>query len=232
MARLTFPRLDYTVSLESNPVSDDPVIKRLTKIYKAAAAVRDRLHNAHAKAHNIAGGHSWVPPKDPKVLKAMKDAKKDVDDARDELRQAFKERGIDIGAQHQANMDLLKAIEIQNKEAMQKLGLGETLERLEAPQTSMKHLIERCEAEFDEDASALIPAVMFGVPAAAGAIAGVRAFNRDAQADNAERNRMAERGQGRCADGYHMENGKCVPSKGFGNKVKRARVKNFLTGRD
>jgi hypothetical protein len=99
-------------------------------------------------------------------------------------------------------------------------------------QMRMKHLIERYEAEVDEDASALIPAVMFGVPAAAGAIAGVRAFNRDAQADNAKRNKDAERGYGRCADGYNMVDGKCVPSKGLGNKIKRSRIKNFFTGKD
>ena len=148
MARLTFPKFDPTVTLDKNPVSDDPVIKRLTKIFKDAMAVRDRLTAAYAKSMGITlGGHEWIVPTDPKVLKAMKDAKKDVDDARDELRQALKERGIDIAAQHQANMDLLKAIEMQTKEAMRKAGLGETLERLEAPKTSMVGLIDRLQRQ-------------------------------------------------------------------------------------
>lgn len=234
MARLTFPRFDPTVSLDNHPFVNDPEIKRLTRALKQAAEVRDRLHDAHRKAMGFIGDHDWQPPKDPKVKKAMLDARKAADDARIELRQALKERGIDIGAQHQANMDLLKKLEVQSREAMRKLGLEHTIDRLEreGASTSMGRLIEACELEVDEDASALIPAVMFGGPLAAGAIAGARAFRRDAQADNAERNKAAERGQGRCADGYNMVGGKCVPTKGLANKIKRSRIKNFFTGRD
>lgn len=234
MARLTFPKFDPTVTLDRNPVSDDPVIKRLTKIFKDAMVVRDRLHDAHAKAFNIAGGHGWVAPKDPKVIKAMKDAKKDVDDARDELRQAFKERGIDIAAQHQANMDLLDKISAQTREAMRKAGLGETLERLEhrnAPM-NMKHLIERCErealVEFDPNllATLAVPALAASWPLAS---LGKNAVDniKDRREGAAQRNRDAEgchrRGgkDCRCADGYHMDKGKCLPSKGIKNRFSR-----------
>ena len=149
MARLTFPRFDPTVSLENNPFSNDPEIKRLTKMFRAAERVRDGLHDAHRKAMGLSISHAWEEPKDPKVKKAMADARKAVDDIRIELRQAFKERGIDIGAQHQANMDLLKAIEVQNREAMRKLGLEHTIDRLEreGASTSMGRLIEACERE-------------------------------------------------------------------------------------
>jgi hypothetical protein len=221
MARLTFPKFDPTVTLDKNPVSDDPVVKRLTKIFKDAMVVRDRLHDAHAKALNIAGGHSWVAPKDPKVIKAMKDAKKDVDDARDELRQALKERGIDIAAQHQANTDLLKAMEIQSKEAMRKAGLGETLERLEhrnAPM-NMKHLIERCEKEVLVEFDPMVlagPAFVGAMGAMALAPAALSAMaKKERQDPNYDANHEAEvdcevcKKSGRncnyrCADGYHM----------------------------
>jgi hypothetical protein len=206
MARLTFPKFDPKVTLDNNPVSDDPVIKRLTKIFKDAMVVRDRLHDAHAKLFNIAGGHSWVAPKDPKVIKAMKDAKKDVDDARDELRQAFKERGIDIAAQHQANMDLLDKISAQTRESLRKMGLGETLERLEhrnAPM-NMKHLIERCERDLSEAESHTD---------------GQKNANYEAETCK----KHGGKGCPSCADGYRMsDEGKCVKAKGLGNLWKRA----------
>ena len=100
----------------------------------------------------------------------------------------------------------------------------------------MKHLIERCEkevlVEFDPSnlAGLMVPAI-----AATGIIGGIakgaQVFHRDVKADNAEQNKNAERGQGRCADGYNMVDGKCVKAKGLGNFEKRNRIKHFFTGK-
>jgi hypothetical protein len=144
--------IDYSVSVDNNPLMHDPVIKRLTKAYKETTAERDRLTADYAKSMGLTiGGHEWVQPKDPKVRKSLKDAMDKANAAREELRLAFKERGIDVDAQvraDRANDDARRqAYREKEKAALRKMGLGETLERLEAPKTSMVEMIDRLQRQ-------------------------------------------------------------------------------------
>jgi hypothetical protein len=69
----------------------------------------------------------------------------------------------------------------------------------------MKHLIERCEAEFGEEFNPF----KSGKQDAA-------IINRDAEKAFGTGNTM------RCANGYRMsDDGKCMPTKGIGNMLKR-----------
>lgn len=216
----------------------DPELNALLKQYRDARSELRKVADAHRAATDAVGGHGWVTPKDPKLKKQIDDLTQAVEDALMRLRKAYKDKGIyDADAAFKQNMADLDKESKAYKDAMRKLGLGETLERIEqraeAP-TRMKHLIERCEQEVlfefaPHDLIALGPVALAGSFPIAGAAMHYKERHQDRKAIAKDNNAYAEQchkrgGKNcRCADGFQMDDktGKCLPSKGIKNRLKR-----------